>query len=618
MRIAVLTSSYPRFKGDGIAPFVQSISEALSTRGHRVQVLAPHDIDVRQNPDSKIKVHRFKYAWSEKTHVMGHARSLKADVKLRPIILLLLPLFLLAEIFNLIRLCRKMKAQVIHAHWVLPNGFSAAIVSKLLGIPLVISLHGSDIFMADRNFLFRGIARWTFAQASHVTACSPELYERAKKIQPDMDIHLLAWGADPDKFKPIKNREDIRRKYGWDSSDIIVSALGRLVYKKGFDRLISAAAQLPKKEKQHLRVVIGGSGALEEQLMRQAGQLGLQDIVSFPGRIPWHEVPEFLAASDIFVLPSQRDKAGNLDGLPTVLLEAMACGLPCIASDIGGVSLVVEHEKNSIIVPPDDLEALKEHLSRLIANQDLRLALGTQSRQDILKTFNWEHVAAFLEGLFRESLSHQPMSRLGQLYRLHYLNELQKNIAGKAVLDIGCHDPGWLQTIDATQRIGVDLKPGPGTADILLVQADGFKLPFPAACFDMIFMLDVIEHVEEEDRLINEVKRVLKKGGRILLTTPSLDIRVFPSFLTGWVSHKWGHDYRRGYTKDALEIFFADFTNTTILKWRAFYYRNFYFILRTVFAFSPKLAEKIIRYFVKKESKKPYGDHGFLVLEARK
>jgi len=618
MRIAVVTSSYPRFKGDGIAPFVQSISEALSERGHRVQVLAPYDIDVRPNLESKIKVHRFKYAWSKESHLMGHARALRGDVKLRPIILLLLPLFLLAEIINLIRLCRKMKAQVIHAHWVLPNGFPAAIVSKLLGIPLVISLHGSDIFMADQNLLFRGIARWTFAQSAGVTACSPELHDRAKKIHPDLDIFLLAWGADPDLFKPVKDREDIRRKYGWHTDEIIVSSLGRLVNKKGFDRLISAVARLPDDEKKHLRVVIGGSGALETELKQQVGHLDLQDTVSFPGRIPWHEVPEFLGASDIFVLPSQRDRAGNLDGLPTVLLEAMACGLPCIASDIGGVSLVIDHEKNGFIIPPDDLDALKEYLLRLIANRDLRIRLGKQSREDVLNTYNWKHVAAFLEDLFCESISKHPVSRLGQLYRLHYLKEIEKDFSGKAVLDIGCHDPGWLQTIDASRRIGIDLKPGLGTMDILMVQGSGFRLPFPSACFDVIFLLDVIEHVEEEHNLINEVERVLKKGGRITLTTPSLDIRVFPPFLTGWVSRKWGHDYRRGYTQEELEAFFDDFSSTTILKWRAFYYRNFYFFLRAVFAFSPNLAEKIVRYFVKKESKKPFGDHGFLVLEAKK
>jgi glycosyltransferase involved in cell wall biosynthesis len=402
MRIAVLTSSFPRFKGDGTAPFVKSISEAIANLGNEVQVLAPYDISLRDDLESTVKVHRFKYVWPKSLHIMGHARTLQADVKLHPLTPLLLPLFLFAEIINLIRLSKKMNAQVIHAHWALPNGFAAAVVSKLLGIPLVISLHGSDIFMADKNFIFRAIARWTFKQSSAVTACSQELYDRAKRIHKNIDIHLIPWGADPDVFKPLQNRQDVRKAYGWASDEIIISTLGRMVYKKGFSHLIDIVPELISGDRR-IKVVFGGSGPLEEELKEKVHQMGISNIVSFPGRIPWNEVPQFLAASDIFVLPSQRDKAGNLDGLPTVLLEAMACGLPCVASDVGGVSLVIRDGMNGFLVQPSDKDALSEKLGELINHQYFRHKMGHTARESIIEEFNWKRVAGKMFAIFQST-----------------------------------------------------------------------------------------------------------------------------------------------------------------------------------------------------------------------
>ena len=401
MRIAVLTSSYPRFKGDGTAPFVRSISEALVQRGHMVYVVAPYDVAVKDNLQSPVKVTRFKYVWPKKFHIMGHARSLKADVKLRPAALLLQPLFTLTSIIKLTRICRKIDAQIIHAHWVLPNGFAAAIVSKILHIPFIISLHGSDIFVADKNFLFRAIAKWTFSQCSYVTACSQELHDRAKKINPSIHIEIIPWGADPDVFKPLKDKNTVRDKYHWPKDEIIISTLGRIVYKKGFDQLLPIAKAL-SEGKTPFKIVIGGSGPLEDSLKQKAVDLNVQNIVLFPGRIPWDEVPEFLAASDIFVLPSRRDEAGNLDGLPTVLLEAMACGLPCVASDIGGVSLVIANDINGEMLPPSDIYATQKALSDLLNNVEMREQLGTRARNSVITTFNWKNVSRQIEDMLNK------------------------------------------------------------------------------------------------------------------------------------------------------------------------------------------------------------------------
>jgi glycosyltransferase involved in cell wall biosynthesis len=617
MRIIVLASSYPRFKGDGTAPFVKSISEALADLGNEVQVLAPYDILLQDDLESTVPVHRFKYVWPKSFHIMGHARTLQADVKLHPLTPLLLPLFLFAEIINLIRLSRKMDAQVIHAHWVLPNGFAAAIASKILRIPLIITLHGSDIFMADKNFLFRSVAKWTFKQSSAVTACSQELYDRAKRIHENINIHLIPWGADPDVFKPIKQREEVRASFGWSSDEIIISTLGRMVYKKGFSHLIDIVPELISKERK-IKVVIGGSGPLEDELKEKVYQMGISEIVSLPGRIPWDEVPKFLAASDIFVLPSQRDKAGNLDGLPTVLLEAMACGLPCVASDIGGVSLVISQGKNGFIFKATDYKQMESDLKTLIQEKNIRKRLGIKAREDVVKKFNCINVGKSIEYLYKISLSKNIKLRFGQQYRLIYLQQLNKNFSGKRVLDIGCYNPEWLNLIFAHEKAGIDLEPEISFPDLLLTKADGFFLPFSKDYFDVIFMLDVIEHIENDSKFICEARRVLKPGGKLVLTTPSKDIKVSPSFLTGWISQKWGHYFRRGYSPEELENLFAGFTTINIERWKAKYFLKYYFPLRFLFTISPSFIKRILTKVVKREMKQPFGSHGFLVLTATK
>ena len=212
MRIAVLTSSYPRFLGDGTAPFVQSIAETLVKFGHVVEVIAPYDIEVKPFSTNGVKIHRFKYALTKSLHIMGHGRALESDVRLNPVAILLIPFYLLAAFIKLWKVTGRQKTEVIHVHWVLPNGPVAAIVAKLRRIPFIVSLHGSDMYLARKNRLYGYVAHWVFIQAAAVTACSPELKERALELGAPKSTELLAWGADPLIFKPSENRKELRHK----------------------------------------------------------------------------------------------------------------------------------------------------------------------------------------------------------------------------------------------------------------------------------------------------------------------------------------------------------------------------------------------------------------------
>src|SRR4030065_1247221 len=173
MRIAVLTSSYPRFSGDGTAPFVQSIAETLVKFGHVVDVIAPYDKEVKTTDSKGVKIHRFKYSLIKSFHIMGHGRALESDVRLRPLAILLLPFYLSAAFIKLLQVTRQQKTEVIHVHWVLPNGPVAAMVAKLRRIPFIVSLHGSDMFMARKNRLYGFVAPWGFPSGGDGHGCWP-------------------------------------------------------------------------------------------------------------------------------------------------------------------------------------------------------------------------------------------------------------------------------------------------------------------------------------------------------------------------------------------------------------------------------------------------------------
>jgi glycosyltransferase involved in cell wall biosynthesis len=525
MRITVLTSSYPRFPGDGTAPFIRSLSEELAQLGHDVEVVAPYDPAVTTQFDQRIAVHRFRYALLDRWHIMGHAKSLASDMKFKPGVFFLLPSFLLLYFWCALRIARRQRAEIVHAHWVLPSGLVGAWVAAVLRIPLAVSVHGSDMFAARRNPVLRRMARGVFRRASVVTTCSEDLRGAAVEVGCDhRKVHVVPYGADPNRFHPEIPPLD-RADFGVTQNEVLVVALGRMVRKKGFDVLVRALSLLPPSCA-HVHAVIGGDGVERERIAFLALELGVSAKLHMTGGIPWDQVPGFLAMGDVFVLPSVRDAAGNVDGLPNVLLEAMACGLPCVATHIGGVPLVIQDGVNGILCPPDDSTRLSQAIALVVGDGSLRARLGREARASVDKRFNWRGVGRRVSALLQGALASRCTPRLGTQYRIASFRAYGLRFEGGRVLDVGCYDGALLETLEADLRVGVDLAPVPCRRSVFVIQADGTRLPFRDGAFDQVIAADIIEHVPDNVALIGEVVRVTRSGGNVFLTTPSADIRL--------------------------------------------------------------------------------------------
>ncbi|MCS7177931.1 MAG: class I SAM-dependent methyltransferase [Anaerolineae bacterium] len=191
---------------------------------------------------------------------------------------------------------------------------------------------------------------------------------------------------------------------------------------------------------------------------------------------------------------------------------------------------------------------------------------------------------------------------------------------GRRVLDIGTHDGILLSLAESELCVGVDLSPQHSRGPAVIVQADGNHLPFCSGCFDQVIATDVIEHMPHAQKLVNEMLRVVHPGGKIFLSTPSVDIRLFPPFLTGWISNLWGHYWRRGFTKEELLKIMSEgrAKNTILLEWNAPAYRFCYLILRLLWVFAPSLVQPIVKIVARWDALHVKGCHGFYWIWAEK
>jgi glycosyltransferase involved in cell wall biosynthesis len=390
MDVLMVTSSYPKFPGDVTAPFIESIARAVAERGHRVEVVLPHHPELRRGPDEPVGFHPYRYApddWS----LWGYAQSLQADVRVRPGAWLLAPLAAAALRSAVGGLLRERRFDVLHVHWVVPNAAFVAGLARAHGIPLVVSLHGSDVFLAERLAPARELARSALRQAGAVTACSADLAARARALgaRPER-LHTVPYGVDLRAFAPPDGAGP--RAHG----PLRVLALGRLVEKKGFETLVEATA-----EGRGLEVCIAGDGDLRGELERLAAARHAP--VRLVGALDRAAVADALAEADVVAVPSVVDRAGNVDGLPNVLLEALAAGKPVVASRVAGIPDVVTDGVNGLLVPPGDPAALAAALHRLGGDAALRARLGEAARRTAAAGWGWDTVAARFEDCYAQA-----------------------------------------------------------------------------------------------------------------------------------------------------------------------------------------------------------------------
>jgi glycosyltransferase involved in cell wall biosynthesis len=392
VKVLSLTSSYPRFQGDATAPFIESITKHVAALGHEIHVVLPEQREWNRGvAEDGIHFHTYRYSPRRSWTPWGYSQSLEAGVKLHRSLYALAPIVFYSARRTCLALARRERYDLVHAHWLVPNGLIAMEVSKRLGLPLVVSLHGSDISVAERSKWMGTLARRCFARAAAVTAPSEDLLDRARELGATGILQLIPYGADVDALRADSHaRQELRDRHSLSADDVVVLGLGRFVRWKGFEYLIDAIARA-RNVVPEIRLVFAGDGDLDRELRQRVKDRGLVKEVRFAGMVNRTDIPGYLAAADIVAVPSVHFQ-GYVDGLPNVALEAMAAGKPLVATRVGGLPQVVRDGENGFLVKERDDKALADAIVTLAHDSALRERMGESGRALIRNSLNWNAV----------------------------------------------------------------------------------------------------------------------------------------------------------------------------------------------------------------------------------
>ncbi|WP_295453992.1 glycosyltransferase family 4 protein [uncultured Thiodictyon sp.] len=385
-RLLVLTSTFPRWPGDKEPAFVYQLSRRLTSR-FVVTVLAPRAPASAQREDMEgVVVRRYPYFFRPWERLATHGGGILARLHSNRLYYLLVPLFLLGQLWALMRLLRQQQFDVIQAHWLIPQGLIATLARALTGrpVPLVCTSHGADLF-ALRGALMRRLKRTILNESDMVTVVSSA-----------MRNECLALGSAADRIKVIPMGVDLQRQFTPDPQgqrhEHEILFVGRLVKKKGVALLLQAMPQILRQQPQ-ARLSIAGGGPLEAELRGLVGVLGIREQVTFLGMVGQSELPNLYRRAALFVAPFVVTDSGDQEGLGLVLVEAAGCGCPIVCGDVPAVTDVIQDGDTGLIVAPDDPSALAAVITGLLADPERRRRLADNAGRHCRLAFDWESVA---------------------------------------------------------------------------------------------------------------------------------------------------------------------------------------------------------------------------------
>jgi glycosyltransferase involved in cell wall biosynthesis len=368
MRILMINYEFPPIGGGG-GNVTYYISKNLASLGHEVHVITSsfRDLPKHERIDG-FDVYRVPVL-RKNPNVCGIHEMLSYVIS--------------ASIYSL-KFVKKIHPDIIHVFFGIPSGPVAYILKKIYDIPYILFLGGRDVPRPhpDPPFyrLMYGILmpaiKGIWGNAKAVVACSSGLRDMAIKSADNVRIEVVPDGVDLAKFYPAEQAK---------KGKIRILAIGRLIQRKGFDCLIKSVSEIIKNTDKDFCVEIVGDGPLRSELTNLAEKLKVSDKVIFSGSVPYDQLPERYRQADIFVLSSYAE------GMPLVVLEAMASGLPIVATRVQGIDELVKDGTNGYLFMPSDHQILGLHLAKLINSGETRLNMGQESLR-IVQRYDWASI----------------------------------------------------------------------------------------------------------------------------------------------------------------------------------------------------------------------------------
>ena len=361
MNVLVVSHMYPRPSDPALGVFVEEEVQELS-RECRIKVVAPVPWFLPL---------KFLKKWYAYTRIPLH--EIRNDIEVfrpraivfpRKILFSLLGFTYFISLLGCVReMDKNFSFDLIHAHTAYPDGFAAGLLARTLKRPAVVTLHGSDVNVNFKRYLWRRLGLWALSNADQVIAVGHALRRTVvEEYGADGDkVKVIPNGVDVGRFAPIP-RVDAAKRLGLENDRSRILYVGGIKKSKGIDYLLSAAKRLVETVDRRLELFLVGEGEYEQQAKLLANKLEITDLVHFAGKQPNQEIPLWMNACDVLVLPSLSE------GFGVVLIEAMACGRPVIATRCGGPEDIVNAD-TGILVPPGDEAALANALHDALSGE---------------------------------------------------------------------------------------------------------------------------------------------------------------------------------------------------------------------------------------------------------
>lgn len=393
LRVLFVTTTYPLKPGDAVPSFVADLAQALvREHGIAVRVIAPHhDGAPMREVVNGVEIERFTYAMNPANQCVAYGGGIPDNLKNFPRAKWQLPRFFAGMTAAVWR--NADWADLIHAHWVEP-AFLARLGNRA-GRPLVVSVHSLKPKASQ-------LARFTLGRADRVLFNSQYTMRQAEeKGYSPLRGQVVYQGYDDRLFGQLPRTNASRRELGMADDATLIVALGRMIEVKGLHVLVRAADSiLGLRPRAHL--IIAGDGPMRPEIERLVSLAATRDRIHLTGALPRARVAQLLADADVFVNPGIVDSGGRAEGLGITTIEAMASGLPCIGSQVGGIVETISDGETGLLVQPGNIEELSSAVGRLVDDAALRQQMGEAGRRSANEHFTWSILAREVAQIYRE------------------------------------------------------------------------------------------------------------------------------------------------------------------------------------------------------------------------
>lgn len=387
MNVLFLTHNFPRSPGDATGSFVLRLATALREEDVHVHVVAPTGPGLPASDEIEgIPVTRFRYA-PRRFERLAYTGNMAKDVASSWSARLALVGFLGADFIQAVRARRAVEPDVIHAHWWFPSGVVGAWLGSLSHVPLLTTMHGTDVRLAKTVGVARPLFRHVIQHSAAVTTVSRWLADEVEGLYPGSHPKVAPMPVATSLFSPSGERGKGRLLY-----------VGRLNGQKGLEHLLYALAGM--RSAATLDVV--GDGPARTSLEGIAAERGVANRIRWHGQLKQPDLASLYQKASALVVPSTDE------GLGMVAIEALLCETPVVAFDSGGLRDIIQHDKTGVMVPAGDRKALAHSLDSLMENESRGRDLGKAGRLYALSTFAPESVARKYADVYRQLAGGKP------------------------------------------------------------------------------------------------------------------------------------------------------------------------------------------------------------------